>query len=265
MTELHPTRRTVVRTAAWTVPAVTIATAAPAFAASPPSCLTAAEPVIWQTITVTVYTRTRTHASVSGITNRTDGVSKLVHTYKLPQFVRAGASVPAQAITGTSTLGQADAKAAYDAGGRSITSGWIDTNYNWGGGLVATPTTQTVRMTLTNGGVAIPTNAQLVTSFAGTLPAFTAGTVPGQYAVSFVNPASEPSESNNSTWNGSQTAKSSFFGISATARVHSMIPPTVPTSRLPNHDSPPLATNEWGTQGQAQSLVIGTYKVLPAC
>ncbi|MGN0064589.1 MAG: hypothetical protein ACI379_10140 [Nocardioides sp.] len=34
MTQLQPTRRTVVRTAAWTVPAVTLVTAAPAFAAS---------------------------------------------------------------------------------------------------------------------------------------------------------------------------------------------------------------------------------------
>lgn len=34
MTELRPTRRTVVRTAAWALPAVSIASAAPAFAAS---------------------------------------------------------------------------------------------------------------------------------------------------------------------------------------------------------------------------------------
>ncbi len=34
MTEAKPTRRTVVRTAAWTLPAVSVATAAPAFAAS---------------------------------------------------------------------------------------------------------------------------------------------------------------------------------------------------------------------------------------
>lgn len=263
MTELHPTRRTIVRTAAWSVPAVTIATAAPAFAASPPSCMTAAEPVIWQNITVTVYTRTRTFASIAGVTNRTDGVSKLSYTFKVPQFVRAGAAVLAQAASSTSTLGQADAKAAYDAGGRSIVKGWVDTNFAWGAGLM--PSTQTVRMTLKPTGITIPTNSQLVTSFVGTLPAFTAGTVPGEYVMSFVNPTFEPVEGNGATWNGSQTAKSNFFGIEGTASVHSMIPPIVPTSRLPNFDSPLLPTNEWGTQGQAQSLIIGTYKVLPAC
>lgn len=36
MPEITPTRRTVLRTAAWSVPAVTVATAAPAFAASSP-------------------------------------------------------------------------------------------------------------------------------------------------------------------------------------------------------------------------------------
>lgn len=35
MSEIKPTRRTVIRTAAWTVPAVSLAAAAPAFAASP--------------------------------------------------------------------------------------------------------------------------------------------------------------------------------------------------------------------------------------
>lgn len=37
MSSLTPSRRTVLRTAAWSVPAVTVATAAPAFATSPPA------------------------------------------------------------------------------------------------------------------------------------------------------------------------------------------------------------------------------------
>lgn len=48
MPEITPTRRTVIRTAAWSVPAVTVAAAAPAFATSPPG-----GEVTYQTVTKT--------------------------------------------------------------------------------------------------------------------------------------------------------------------------------------------------------------------
>ncbi len=250
MSSVTPDRRTVIRTAAWAVPAVTLATTAPAFATTPPACMTAANPVTWQTFSLTIYSRVRTLVT-SPITNRTDGVSRVVYSFTVPQFVRAGSTVAAQPLSYTSTLSTADTSSAYSAGGRTVQSGYVNVGFNYGAGLSAT--SSSVRMDLNPGNVTMPSSGQLTTTFTGTMPALTAQ-APGTYQLAFAVPP-EPVESNAATWNGEQKVKSNIFGIVATARVHSMTPTVIPA------DKP----NDWGTAGQSQSLIIANYTVVPSC
>ncbi|MGN0064588.1 MAG: hypothetical protein ACI379_10135 [Nocardioides sp.] len=251
MTELHPTRRTVVRTAAWAVPAVSLVSAAPAFAATPTMCLTSANPVIWQDITLTRYTRVRTLVT-SPITNRTDGITKVDFTFRLPQYVLAGATVPAQPISYVSTLGLAATNAAYDGqfgiGGRTVVSGTMNTTYDFGGGL--TPASTPIPMTLNPGNVAIVRGTRIATTFTGTMPALTASTSLGVRTINFAIPP-EPVESDASTWPGTQVVRLSV-GSNTNARVHSTTPTTV-------------TANDWVPTGTVQSLNIATYEVVPAC
>lgn len=247
----NPSRRAVVAGALWTAPAVAVVGAAPAYAASP-GCMTPQNPVEWQTINLTVYSRVRTYAKVGLIENRTDAMSRVVFTFTLPKFIRAGATVATQSIAYTSTLSTAATASAYSAGGRTVQSGWVDTSYNFGGGL--TPASTPMRMSLNPGNIAIPSSGQLVTTFTGTMPQLTASTTPGTYAIVFNNPP-EPVVGQASTWNGSQSVKTNIFGAVATAQVNSMVPSLIPAG-LPN---------DWGTGGQSQSTTIATYKVIAGC
>lgn len=264
---IKPSRRSVVAGAAWTVPAITIASATPAYAATA-DCLTPENPVEWQTVNLTVYSRVRTHATVLGfIHNRTDGMSKVDFTFLIPSRVLAGAMVPAQPISYVSTLTEAGTSAAYTGsagiGARKVLSGFVNTSYNYGGGL--TPASNPIRMDLNPQGVDFPSSGQLQTAFTGAMPVLTAG-APGNYTISF-NTIPEPVEGNASTWNGSQTVELNNTSIgTTTARVHSIIPTTIPTNK--SFGGTGLMDNDWQTEappGSAQSLTIATYEVVEAC
>lgn len=256
---INASRRTVVAGAAWAVPAVTIAAAAPAYAAS---CnLTSDNPVIWQDLTVTVYARVRTRAVALGtIVNYTDSMSKIDYTFRVPQYVLAGATVAPQPISYTSALSTEGTSAAYTGssgiGGREVLSGVVNTSYNFGGGATgAFPAT----MNLT-GPVNIPSSGQLVTQFAGNMPSLTA-TTPGVYDISFVDPVPlTPTQGTGaadiaSYSSGEQLVRTSnaFVG-NVPARVHSLIPTTIPAT----------PSNDWGVAGQSQSLTFGTFTVVSA-
>lgn len=244
---LNINRRRVVAGAAWSVPAITVATAAPAFAAT----LTPTNPVEYQTLNVTVYSRVRTLVTTP-VTNRTDGATKVDYTFIVPSRILAGASTAAQPIVYTSQLSAAATSSSYSSGARTVESGYVDTTYNFGGGaLTGGSTVAPARMTLNPGNVAFPSSGRLSTRFTGTMPVLTASATPGTYAITFQNPAYEPVESDASTWNGTQTVVTNIFNIRATARVHSMIPTTVPSTN-----------NDWGTGGQPQTLAIGTFQVV---
>lgn len=252
---IQPSRRTVVAGAAWTLPAVTIAAAAPAYAASSNT------PIIYAPgpLQFTRYTDVSTWASTILGDRRTNSVSRVNFTVpQIPIEVLAGATIPALALSYQSTLGLESTNAAYSAGGRTIASGSMTSVLNTGGGNV------TVTMTLSPGNVTIPNNGssgqtRLVTNFVGTIPSWTAPTTPGTYAISFVNPA-PPATPN--TWNGTTPAQNgsqvvnAILGQTVNNRVHSYTPTTVTGS------GQGWGTNEWGTGGQAQSLVIATYEVV---
>jgi hypothetical protein len=242
---IQPSRRTVVAGAAWTLPAVTIAAAAPAYAASSNT------PIIYapEPLQFTRYTDVATWANTILGVRRTNSVSRVNFTVpQIPIEVLAGTTVPALSISYTSTLGPAATAAAYSAGGRTIASGSMTSVVNTGVANV------TANMTLSPGNVAIPnaSGSQLVTNFVGTIPSWTAPTTPGVYSISFVNPA-PPAPVN--TWDGNTPAATgsqvvnAILGQTVNNRVHSYTPTTITTP------------NEFGASG-AQSLVIATYTVV---
>lgn len=172
MSRITPTRRTVVRTAAWSLPAVTVAAAAPAYAAS--------REATYQTVTKTfVY-------SALGIADITVEVTAV----DVPLTAPAGetlrqiqtsstVTIPANlaGILRTSFLGGADQVSGTSASTSQLT------------GALTLPSTTNLTIPLTP----FPTNAPLVTVASGAGGALTvpAGTAPGVVTITMGEPTSQ--------------------------------------------------------------------------
>lgn len=149
-----PTRRTVLRTAAWSVPAVTVATAAPAFAASSPE-----EPT-YQTVTTAPLP-----FAAAGVTGSM-GTWTVQVTAEVPIWLPAGTTVPPKPLSAVVTIPDAARAGIYNLGVRTV-----------GGNAVApytiSVTEETLTATLEIPSMSIPESGDMVIETSTVGEAFT--------------------------------------------------------------------------------------------
>lgn len=156
MSNFVPSRRAVIRTAAWSVPAVTVASAAPAFAASPVT-------PTYQTVTTDPLP-----FNASGVTGSM-GTWTVVLTAEVPDNLPVGTIVAPLALTAVVTIPDA-ARAGIAGLGVTTVSGSATAPYVVGG--QAGPLTATLAIPE----LTVPAAGDFVITTTGNSATFTAGT-----------------------------------------------------------------------------------------